>query len=108
MYCCISFYFYNSQDHHSEIRSNIFEYINNNKEEFYLFFQENNENKESVDNILNSYIIEHNNDGAFSGDIEYSVIYQLYQLKIILFKKSYTGLNMYNIYSTDNYNKENF
>jgi len=53
-------------------------------------------------------MIEHNNDGALAGDIEYSVICKLYRLKIILFKKGYTGLNLYNIYSTDNYNKENF
>jgi len=39
LYCCISFYFYNSQDHHSEIRSNVFEYINNNKKNFIFFFK---------------------------------------------------------------------
>lgn len=87
MHCSISFYFYNSQDHHSEIRSIAFKYINNNKEDFYLFFQENEGNKDSLDNLLNTDIIEHNTYGALSCDIEYSIICKIYQLKVILFKK---------------------
>lgn len=62
-------FFQNTQDHHSEIRYNVFEYINNYKEEYYLFFQENEENKESLDNLLNIYIIEYNTYRA-AGDID--------------------------------------
>ena len=40
--------------------------------------------------------------------MEYSVICKMYPLRIILLKKGYTGLNVYNIYSTDDYNKDNF
>ena len=40
--------------------------------------------------------------------MEYSVICKMYRLRIILFKKGYTGLNVYNIYTTDDYNKDDF
>ena len=40
--------------------------------------------------------------------MEYSVICKMYRLRIILFKKGYTGLNVYNIYATDDYNKNDF
>ena len=56
IYIVVYLFFYNSQNQHSIIRSKVFEYIINNKEDFYIFFKENEENKDSLDNLLNNVL----------------------------------------------------
>ena len=74
LYCCISLYFYQNEEHHMEIRRNVFDYIKNNKEQFYMYFQGiESETNNLADNeaLLNEYIIKHNIEGAFAGGLEY-------------------------------------
>ena len=56
IYIVVYLFFYNSQNQHSIIRAKVFEYIINNKENFYIYFQENEENKDSLENLLNNVL----------------------------------------------------
>ena len=54
--------------------------------------------------LLTHYVEEHNKEGAWAGDLEYSAISKLFKLKIILLKLGYIGYNIYNIFCNDDYN----
>ena len=92
-----------------EIREAIFNYIKENPEEFYTFFEGNDNeelNKLSPDLLLEKYIKDNNKEGEYAGDIEYTAAWKLLDLRIILFTKEYSGLNVFNIYNRD-LNKSN-
>ena len=108
-YCCISYYLYKTQKNHLEIREAIFKYIKENAEEFYTFFEGNDIeelNKLSPDLLLEKYIKDNNKEGEYAGDIEYTAACKLLDLRIILFTKGYSGLNVFNIYTPES-NKNN-
>ena len=103
-YCCISYYLYKEQNKHLEIRKAIFNYIENNPESFYTFFEGNDFedlNNLSPEMMLENYINDNNKEGEFAGDIEYTAACKLLNIRIILFTKGYLGLNIFNIYSPD-------
>ena len=90
LYCCISLYFYHNEEHHMEIRRKVFDYIKNNKQQIYIYFQGiESESNNLADNeeLLNEYIIRHNIEWAFAGDSEYSAIILLYKLKYYYLKR---------------------
>ena len=90
LYCCISLYYFHFEEQKLEIRRKVFDYIKNNKEQFYMYFQGiESENNNLVDNeaLLNEYIIKHNIEWAFAGDSEYSAIILLYKLKYYYLKR---------------------
>ena len=44
-YSCLSYHFYKTIEKHLEIREAIFQYISDNEEDFYIFFEGNDEVK---------------------------------------------------------------
>ena len=86
---CISYYFYKNIDQHMEIRDSIYKYIVENKEDFYIFFQGNDENNFDIispEELLQDYIIENNKEGEYAGDIEYSAKCKLYNMHILYYQ----------------------
>ena len=100
-YCCISYFLYKNIDNQNLIRQTVYQYISNNPEQFYIFFEGNdNENLNfySPKTLLDNYISKYNRDGEYAGDLEYAAICKIYNIRIILLTKGYKGLNVYNIY----------
>ena len=63
-----------------------------NKEDFYIFFQGNDENNFDIispDELLQDYIIENNNEGEYDGYIEYSAVFKLYNMHINILINEY-------------------
>ena len=107
-YCCISYYLYQNTKNHNIIRKAIFEYISNNPEKFYIFFEglDNQKlNSYTPKFLLEKYIEKNNIDGEYAGDMEYAAACKLYNIRIILFTRGYSGLNVFNIY-VDNENQD--
>ena len=109
-YCCISYFLYKNQNHHLQIRENIFNYIRENRNLCYIFFQdyENNNNNYSVDELLDQYIFENNKDGEYAGELEYKAACKIYKLRIIILSLGFFGYNVYNILEDEDYNTENY
>ena len=57
-------------------------------------------------NLLEVYILEHNNEGKFAGDLEYSAICKLFNMQIFLLIRGYEGFNAFNIFNEDNITDE--
>ena len=105
LYCCISYFLYNNKDNHAFIRNSVYQYISENPETFYIFFQGNdNENLNiySPKTLLEKYISENNREGQYAGDLEYAALCKIFNIKIILLIKGYKGLNVFNIYLDKN------
>ena len=69
-YCCMSDYLYKTIDNHLKIKKIIFQYITNNPEKFYIFFEGNdneNLNMYSPQILLENYVEKNNKDGEFAG-----------------------------------------
>ena len=93
-----------------EIRHLIYKFIVDNKEDFYIFFEGNEEinfNMITPDELLQDYIIENNKEGEYAGDIEYSAIRKLYNMHISLLSIGYYGYIIFNAYDNDNEQNEN-
>ena len=112
-YSCLSYHFYKTIEKHLEIREAIFQYISDNEEDFYIFFEGNDEvklDKYSPKVLLENYIMKYNREGEFAGDIEYTAICKLYNMQIILLTRGFEGFNVFNIYNEEdniNDNKSN-
>ena len=109
-YCCISYYLYKTINNHLQIRKLIFQYITNNPEKFYIFFEGNdneNLNMYSPQILLENYVEKNNKDGEFAGDIEYTAACKLFNIRIVLLTKGLIGLNVFNVYlDEDNESKD--
>lgn len=71
-------YLYQNEAHHIGLRNKVFEYINNNKEQFYIYFKGNNLDNNNIinsKNLLDQYIAKHNKESAYAGNIEYMYFY---------------------------------
>ena len=109
-YCCLSYFLYKNYNNHMEIRKLIYQYITNNPEEFYIFFEGNDNeklNNYSPQILLEDYVEKNNKDGEYAGDIEYTVACKIFNIKIILLIKGYYGLNVFNIYLNENSDSNN-
>ena len=109
-YRCFSYYFYKNVNRHLEIRETTFQYIVEHAEEFYMFFEGNDNimlNNFSPKSLLEEYVLEHNNDGKFAGDLEYSAICKLFNMQIFLLIRGYEGFNVFNIFNEDNIKDDN-
>ena len=63
----------------------LYKYIEENKEDFYIFFQGNDENNFDIISpyeLLEDYIIENYKEGEYAVDIEYSARCNLYNMYI--------------------------
>ena len=110
-YCCISYFLYKNIDNHNLIRQTVYQYISNNPEQFYMFFEGNdneNLNVYSPKTLLDNYISKYNRDGEYAGDLEYAAICKLFDIRIILLKKGYKGLNVFNIYLNNEVEKNDY
>ena len=108
-YCCLSYYLYQNIKNHNIIRKSIFEYISNNPEKFYMFFEgldNPNLNSYLPKELLENYIEKNNKDGEYAGDMEYAAACKIYNMRIVLLTRGYGGLNVFNIYvDNDNLQK---
>ena len=107
-YCCISYFKYKNENNYNIIRNLVFKYISENPEKFYIFFEGNDIdylNKIPPNILLQNYIKIHNNDGEYAGDMEYTAICKIFNLRIILLTRGYNGLNVFNVYF-DNENEQ--
>ena len=108
-YRCLSYYFFKNVNRHPEIRENTFKYMVEHPEEFYIFFEGNDNNmlnNFSPKSLLEEYILEHNNEGKFAGDLEYSAICKLFNMQIFLLIRGYEDFNVFNIFNEDNITDE--
>ena len=48
LYRCISFYFYKDQKYHISIRNQVFNYIKENKANYYLYFEDKDDNNSRI------------------------------------------------------------
>ena len=109
-YRCLSYFFYNNAEEHKEIRENIYKYISENEEDFYIFFEGNDDinlNNLSPKILLEEYIIENNKERQYAGDIEYEASCKLFKVIIVRLTKGYEGLNVFNIYNEDDNTNDN-
>ena len=91
-YMYISYFLYNNPNQHNSVREYVFELIEKNKELFYIFFNGNDNadlNNYSPEELLTNYIELHKVEGSFAGELEYTSICKLYQLRIIFGKRLY-------------------
>ena len=105
------FFIKKSKRSYISVRESVFDYIKNNKSDFYIYFLENDNeslNRFSPEQLLNKYIEEYNIQGRDAGNLEYTAICKLYQLRIILLQKGYVGYNVYNIFTDDNYDPKTY
>lgn len=101
-FCCISYYLYNNQSKHLDIRGKLFDFIVENKEEYYTFFQNDCDNNNQIEESFNNYVNLHKKEGEFAGDIEFSAVCKLLNINLIILTKGFKGLNVYNIYTREN------
>ena len=103
---CISYFLYHNINEHLSIRESVFNYVENHKEEFYVFLTGNDNdemNNYSPDELIENYIEKHKLEGSFAGDVEYTSICKIYQLRIIILDQGFVGYNIFNIYTDDDY-----
>ena len=108
-YCCLAYYIYKNKNDYQKIRALVFQYIIENPENFYIFFLGNdkdNLNNYSPQTLLEDYIAIHNKEGEYAGDIEYTAICKIFNLRIILLTKGYNGYNVFNTYIDNNNDNE--
>ena len=73
-------------------------------EEFYIFFEGNDNeslNNYTPKNLLEEYILEHNQEGKFAGELETTATCKLFNIQIILLTRGYEGFNVFNIFNDD-------
>ena len=100
-YCCLSYFFENNQKNHLYYRKKIFDYIIANKNDFDIFFVDNNDsinNYKSPRELLNEYILENKKPGKYAGDIELSAFVKIFPYKLYIFNKGFYNLNILNIF----------
>ena len=98
-------FLYNNKENHALIRNSVYQYISENQENFYIFFQGNdneNLNLHSPKTSSENYIYKNNRDGQYAGYTEYAALCKIFNIRIILLTKGYKGLNVFNIYLDKN------
>ena len=72
-YFCISFYLYKHQNNHLELREEVFQFINDNRNLFDNWFEDHevNTNNLTINEILDNYIFEYNREGEYAGELEF-------------------------------------
>ena len=72
-YCCISYYLCKHLNSHLELREEVFQYINDNRNLFYNWFEdhEDNTNNLTIDEMLDNYIFEYNREGEYAGELKF-------------------------------------
>jgi hypothetical protein len=88
----ISYYLYNNKSKHLDIREKLFDFIVENKEEYYTFFQNDSDTNNQIKESFNNYVDMHKKEGEYAGDIEYSVVCKLLKINLIILTK---GLKVY-------------
>ena len=110
-YMCISYFLYHNINEHLSVRESVFNYVENHREEFYIFFNGNDNdelNNYTPDELLENYIENHKIEGTFAGEVEYTSICKLYQLRIIIFEQGFVVYNIFNIFTDDDYDPKNY
>ena len=72
-YCNISYYLYNNQNSHLELREEAFQYINDNRNLFCNWFEDHEDNTDNltIDEMLDNYIFEYNREGEYAGELKF-------------------------------------
>ena len=87
LYSCISFYLYDTEDEHLKIRSEVYEYLKNNKDKYLEYFIPDNDNEEipdDIEEIIDQYINTNNKEGEYGGDIELAILSNMLNIKIVI------------------------